>query len=158
EPQNGTFSWTALDADIARARTSGNRLIVRISCGAVAPAWLFGSTSSGGRPVSSLDVISTDPSSASGAPQIPLPCATDLLYHYRTLIQGLQNHLSQFGDSSQSWRLADYVYFVPVSMPTEVGSEMPLGYGQGTYTGVYKGRTGTWDVHDKNQAEWLAHA
>jgi fibronectin type 3 domain-containing protein len=157
EPQIGTFSWAALDADIARARTSGNRLIVRISCGAQSPAWLYGSTSSGGRPVSSLDLISTDPNSISGEIQVPAPWDADLLFHYRGLIQALQNHLSQFGDSSQSWRLADYVYFVPVSMPTEVGSEMPLGYGQGTYTGVYKGRTGTWDVHDSNQAEWLAH-
>jgi fibronectin type 3 domain-containing protein len=158
EPQNGTFSWAALDADISRARTSGNRLIVRISCGADAPGWLFGSTSSGGRPVSTLDLISTDPNSVSGEIQIPVPWDADLLYHYRNLIQALQTHLSQFGDSSQSWRLADYVYFVPVSMPTEVGSEMPLGYGQGTYSGVYKGHNGTWDVHDVNQAEWLAHA
>jgi hypothetical protein len=37
-PQNGTFSWAALDADLARARTSGNRLIVRISCVSTPPA------------------------------------------------------------------------------------------------------------------------
>jgi hypothetical protein len=79
EPQNGTFSWAALDADIARARTSGNRLIVRISCGAESPAWLFGSTSSGGRPVSSLDLISADPNSISGEIQVPAPWDADLL-------------------------------------------------------------------------------
>ena len=158
EPQNGVFSWSALDADIARARTSGNRLIVRISCGADAPAWLYGSSSSGGRPVSALDLISTDPASISGEITIPQPWDADLLYHYGNLIGALQSHLSQFGDSSQSWRLADYVYFVPVSMPTEVGSEMPLSFGQGTYTGTYKGRSGTWNVHDTNQAEWYVHA
>ncbi|MDX6547285.1 MAG: large repetitive protein [Gaiellales bacterium] len=158
EPQNGVFSWTALDADIARARTSGNRLIVRISCGADAPAWLYDSTSSGGRPVTRLDLISTDPGSISGSIAVPAPWDADLLYHYRNLIQALQTHLSGFGDASQTWRLADYVYFVPVSMPTEVGSEMPLAFGQGTYTGTYKGINGTWNVHDTNQAEWFAHA
>ncbi len=158
EPQNGLFSFSALDADIARARASGNRLIVRISCGADAPAWLYGSSSSGGRPVSALDLISTDPGSISGEITIPQPWDADLLHHYSNLIGALQSHLSQFGDSSQSWRLADYVYFVPVSMPTEVGSEMPLSFGQGTYTGTYKGRSGTWNVHDTNQAEWYVHA
>jgi len=158
EPQLGSFSWSALDADIARARASGNRLIVRLSCGADAPAWLYGSTSSGGRPATPLGLISTDPGSISGEITVPAPWDGDLLYHYGNLIQALQSHLRQFGDSTQTWRLADYVYFVSVSMPTEVGSEMPLGFGQGTYTGTYNGSYGAWNVHDANQAEWFSHA
>ena len=89
---------------------------------------------------------------------MPEPWDPDLLYHYRTLMDALQSNLGAYGDSTNTWRRSDYVEVVPVAMPTEVGSEMPLAFGKGTYTGAYGGRTGTWDVHDTNQAEWYSAA
>jgi hypothetical protein len=151
EPSKGIFNWSALQPSIVDARLHGYKLIVRIMCGAKAPTWLYTDATN---PVTKLDLIATD----GGAKEIiaPLPWDPDLLVNYRGMVSSLQTWL-QGTDGAGSTR-ASHVYFVPVAMPTELGTEMPVSYGGGSYTGIYKGRSGTWNVAAANRAEWLSHA
>ena len=155
QPDATTFNWGNLDASLADAQAHGYRLIIRIMCGGDAPQWLATTTD---HPVSFLDLISTDPSNDRwpGEMFVPVPWDPDLAYHYAALMAALNAHLSQSDGNGGTW--ADHVEFVPIAMPTVLGTEMQVGYGSGTYTGVYKGVNGTYDRAATNQAEWLSHA
>jgi fibronectin type 3 domain-containing protein len=151
EPSPGAYDWSRLDASLRDARANHYRVIVRLMAGAYAPAWLATDPAA---PVARLSLIATD-----GDPRpisVPVPWDPDLLVHYRALMAALEAHLE--APDGQGGRLADVVEFVPVAMPTELGAEMPMGYGSGTFTGAYKGVVGTYDVAATNRAEWLAAA
>jgi Beta-galactosidase len=165
EPSYGVFDWATLDAAIIDARTNGYRIIARFAAGADAPEWMRSSTTSGGHPVATLDLLSTAPTDAvnPGEITVPVPWDPNLDYQYRLFVQALNQHLLEFGDASSSWRRADYVEAVPISMPTDVGTEMWITLGpklasQDSYTGVYKGEFGTYSRTAVNQAEWYANA
>jgi hypothetical protein len=51
------------------------------------------------------------------------------LYHYNNLMQWLNGYLN--GTTAAGHRRGNYVLHVPVSAPTEVGSEMPMAMGTG---------------------------
>jgi chitodextrinase len=155
EPTAGVYNWGNLDASLADARDRGYRLIVRVMCGADAPAWM---ASDPDHPVAFLDLLSPDTSYTShpGEIHVPVPWDADLAWHYTNLMSALNDHLSGSDGAGGTW--ADHVEFVPVAMPTMLGTEMQTGYGSGTYTGVYKGISGTYDRASVNRAEWDAHA
>jgi fibronectin type 3 domain-containing protein len=150
QPSPGVFNWGNLDASLAHARDHGYKLIIRIMCGADAPAWL---ATDSANPVDMLDLLSTEPNNPryKGELFMPVPWDPDLAVHYGRLLDALNAHLVE-----GSW--APYVEFVPIAMPTMLGSEMQIGYGSGTYTGVYKGVSGTYNRATVNRAEWDAHA
>jgi hypothetical protein len=87
---------------------------------------------------------------------VPLMWDPDLEWHYGNLMAALNDHLLQSDGANGTW--ADHVEFVPVAMPTMIGTEMQTGYGSGSYTGVYKGVNGTYDRGVVNRAEWDAIA
>ena len=153
EPANGTFNWTSLQPSIDDARSRGYRVILRIMCGAQAPGWLYTDPSN---PVSRIDLIASDGGVTPRPITAPLPWDPDLLVHYRAMLSSLQTWLSG-SDGAGSTR-ASHVYFVPVAMPTEMGTEMPISYGKGSYIGVYKGASATWNIPAVNRAEWFSHA
>jgi hypothetical protein len=150
QPQPGVFDWGALDASLADAHGDGYRVIVRISCGNDAPAWVYANG------VTKLDLIQAD--RRKRAIEVPLPWDPELAGFYRDMIRGLQAHLAEDGDGSQTWKRGDVVYGVPIALPTEWGTEMVIGYGSGTFSGTYKGVTQTWPVRETNRAEWMRHA
>jgi chitodextrinase len=155
EAANDSFDWGTLDAALADARARDYRVIVRILCGADAPAWLY--DVAGDHPVTMLDLLANDPASSyKGEIFVPLPWDPDLRFHYNDLLRALDAHLR--GSDGAGGTLADHVYFVPIAMPTLLGSEMSVGYGSGTYTGTYRGVNGTWDRLATNRAEWLTYA
>jgi chitodextrinase len=155
EPSAGAYRWGNLDASLADARDRGYRLIVRLMCGADAPAWMAGDPD---HPVAFLDLLSTDPTYSRHPGEILVPVQWDanLAWHYANLMSALNDHLSGPDGAGGAW--ADHVEFVPVAMPTMLGTEMQTGYGSGSYTGVYKGVYGTYDRAAVNRAEWDAHA
>jgi Beta-galactosidase len=155
EPSSGVYNWGNLDASLADARDRGYRLIVRIMCGADAPAWM---ASDPDHPVSYLDLLSNEPTNSRhpGEMLVPLQWDPNLAWHYGNLMSALNDHLSGSDGAGGSW--ADHVEFVPVAMPTMIGTEMQTGYGAGSYTGTYKGVYGTYDRGVVNRAEWDAHA
>jgi len=155
QPDATTFDWSGLDASLADARDRDYELIVRIMCGADAPDWL---ATDPDHPVQMLDLLSNDPSNSRwpGEMQVPVPWDSDLGWHYANLMRALNDHLQQPDGAGGTW--ADHVEFVPVAMPSILSSEMTTGYGSGTYTGVYKGVSGTYDRATVNRAEWDAHA
>jgi fibronectin type 3 domain-containing protein len=156
QPTADTTNWGNLDASLAHARDHNYKLIVRIMCGADAPSWLASDVA---HPVEMLDLLSTDPSSTRypGEIFVPAPWDPDLAFHYGNLMAQLQQHLL-ISDGTATGTWGDHVEFVPISMPTVLGSEMQVGYGTGTYTGVYKGKSGTFNRANENRAEWDAHA
>jgi fibronectin type 3 domain-containing protein len=155
EPSLGVYHWGNLDASLADARDRGYRLIVRVMCGADAPTWMAGDPD---HPVSYLDLLSNEPTNArhSGEMLVPVQWDPNLAWHYGNLMSALNDHLSGSDGAGGSW--ADHVEFVPVAMPTMIGTEMQTGYGAGSYTGTYKGVYGTYDRGVVNRAEWDAHA
>ena len=155
QPDATTFNWTGLDASLADARDRDYKLIVRIMCGADAPAWL---ATDPDHPVQRLDLLSNDPTNSRwpGEILVPVPWDPDLAWHYANLMRALNDHLQQSDGAGGTW--ADHVEFVPVAMPSILSSEMSTGYGSGTYTGVYKGVSGTYNRATVNRAEWDAHA
>jgi fibronectin type 3 domain-containing protein len=154
EPAADTFNWGNLDTSLADATAHGYKLVIRIMCGADAPSWL----ATDAHAVEMLDLLSTDPSNTRypGEMFVPVPWDPDLAYHYQNLISALQQHLLQSDGAGGTW--ADHVEFVPIAMPTVQGTEMQVGYGTGTYTGTYKGQSGTFSRATENQNEWNAHA
>jgi fibronectin type 3 domain-containing protein len=155
QPDATTYDWSGLDRSLADARDNGYRLVVRIMCGADAPSWLGTDPD---HPVQFLDLISTDASNDRWPGELfaPVPWDPDLAWHYANLMSALNDHLNQPDGQGGTW--ADHVEFVPVAMPTVLGSEMQIGYGTGTYNGVYKGAQGSYSRASVNQAEWDAHA
>jgi fibronectin type 3 domain-containing protein len=155
EPSSGVYDWGNLDASLADARDRGYRLIVRIMGGADAPTWMAGDVD---HPVSYLDLLSNEPTNSRhpGEMLVPLQWDPNLAWHYGNLMAALNDHLSGSDGAGGSW--ADHVEFVPVAMPTMIGTEMQTGYGAGSYTGTYKGVNGTYDRGVVNRAEWDAHA
>jgi len=155
QPDANTYNWGNLDNDLADARQHGYKVVIRVMCGGDAPSWLANDPT---HPVSFLDLISTDPTNDRwpGEMFVPVPWDPNLAWHYGNLMAALNAHLSQ--PDGAGGTLADHVEFVPIAMPTVLGTEMQVGYGSGTYTGMYKGVFGTYDRAATNQAEWLAHA
>jgi fibronectin type 3 domain-containing protein len=155
QPDASTFDWSGLDASLADARDRHYKLIVRIMCGADAPPWL---ATDPDHPVQTLDLLSNDASNSRwpGEMLVPVPWDPDLVWHYANLMRALNDHLQLPDGAGGTW--ADHVEFVPVAMPSILSSEMSTGYGSGTYTGVYKGVSGTYDRATVNRTEWDAHA
>jgi fibronectin type 3 domain-containing protein len=155
QPDATTYNWGNLDASLADATANHYRVVIRIMCGGDAPQWM---ATTSDHPVPFLDLISTDPSNDRwpGEMLVPVPWSPNLAYHYADLMTALNAHLSQPDGAGGTW--ADHVEFVPIAMPTVLGTEMQVGYGSGTYTGYYKGVYGTYDRAATNQTEWLAHA
>jgi hypothetical protein len=133
EPTKGVYSWGKLDESLRDAKARGYRLIIRVMCGADAPAFLG---RDGANPVTMMNLIATD--GQRRALRVPLPWDADLLVHYKRMITALNAHLQQTG-------LADQVYFVTSGMPTELGTEMPMGYGRAGQAAA-------------NRAVWLRHS
>ncbi|MDX6591717.1 MAG: hypothetical protein QOJ13_913 [Gaiellales bacterium] len=155
QPSPGTTDWGNLDASLDHARANGYKLILRIMAGADAPAWIANDAA---HPVEMLDLLSTEPTNPryKGEMFVPVPWDPDLQFHYRNLMAELNTHLAQSNGAGGTW--ADQVEFVPIAMPTMLGTEMQIGYGSGSYTGVYKGLQGTYNRATVNRAEWDAHA
>jgi hypothetical protein len=155
EPSAGVYNWGNLDTSLADARDRGYKLIVRVMCGADAPTWMANDPD---HPVRYLDLLSNEPTNArhQGEMLVPLQWDPDLAWHYSNLMAALNDHLLQSDQAGGTW--ADHVEFVPVAMPTMIGTEMQTGYGSGNYTGVYKGVYGTYDRGVVNRAEWDANA
>jgi fibronectin type 3 domain-containing protein len=155
QPDATTYNWSGLDRSLADARDHGYRLIVRIMCGADAPSWLAADP---GHPVQFLDLLSTDAGNDRWPGELfaPVPWDVHLAWHYGNLMSALNDHLVQ--SDGQGGRWADHVEFVPIAMPTVLGSEMQIGYGTGSYTGTYGGVQGTYSRAAVNQAEWSSHA
>ena len=148
----GAFSSTVetnIQNSLEDAKAKGYRVILRITAGADAPSWLYTSPYN----VPKLDLIATD------IPVkeifIPKPWDATLLARYRSMLAHLNTWLA--GSLPSGGIRSDYVHFVPVAMPTELGSEMSMGYGTvgDTFTGQYKGVTQTYNVVDENTNEWL---
>jgi hypothetical protein len=114
EPQPGQFQWGQLDASLRDAKAKNYKVIIRLMCGSDAPAFVGNDT-----PI--LRLVATD--GAKRALRVPLPWHKSLLAHYQRLMAGLNQHLLDTG-------LGDRVYFVTSGMPTELGTEMPMGYGR----------------------------
>ncbi len=155
EPSAGVFNWGNLDASLADARARGYRLIVRLMCGADAPLWMATDPT---HRVSYLDLISNEPANVRhpGEMFVPVQWDPNLTWQYGQLMAALNDHLRGSDGAGGTW--ADHVEFVPVAMPTMIGTEMQTGYGSGSYTGTYKGVYGTYDRGLVNRAEWDAHA
>jgi fibronectin type 3 domain-containing protein len=155
EPSLGVYDWGNLDASLADARDRNYKLIVRVMCGADAPTWMANDPD---HPVRYLDLLSNEPTNARhpGEMLVPVMWDPDLEWHYGNLMAALNDHLLQSDGAGGTW--ADHVEFVPVAMPTMIGTEMQSGYGSGSYTGVYKGVYGTYDRGVVNRAEWDANA
>jgi len=155
QPSAGVFNWGNLEASLAHARDNGYKLVIRVMCGADAPAWL---ATDPDNPVDMLDLLSTEPSNPryKGELFMPVPWDPDLQVHYGRLLDALDAKLRESDGAGGSW--SKYVEFVPIAMPTMLGSEMQIGYGTGTYTGVYKGVDGTYNRAAVNRAEWDAFA
>jgi hypothetical protein len=154
EPAEGVFEWGRLDESLRDARDRGYKLILRVLCGFRAPAWIYRDADN---PVTPVDAIPTD----DGWPlktgiRIPLPWDADLAVHYRGMIEALQAKLEQADGAGGTW--ADHVLFAPVAMPTIMGSEMPIGFGHGAWTGTFGGVTKTWPRAETNRGVWLRHA
>ncbi len=114
EPARGQLDWGAVDAALVDARANGYKVVLRIECGHAAPDWIY----RGGEAVRRVDLVHR------GRPApIPLPWDPNLLGHYRALLGEVEGHLAD--DPAR----AAHVYFVPVAMPTQVGTEMAMGYG-----------------------------
>jgi hypothetical protein len=154
EPRERVFEWGRLEESLADARDRDYKLILRVLCGFRAPAWLYADQD---HPVTPVDMIPTD----DGWPlqtgvRVPLPWDPNLVVHYRGMMHALQDKLSETDGAGGTW--ADHVLFVPVAMPSVMGSEMPIGYGSGMWTGTFGGVTKTWNRRDTNRAVWLRHA
>ena len=155
EPSAGVYDWGNLDTSLADARDRHYKVIVRLMCGADAPTWMANDPD---HPVRYLDLLSNEPTNArhQGEMLVPVQWDPDLAWHYSNLMAALNDHLLQSDGAGGTW--ADHVEFVPVAMPTMIGTEMQAGYGSGNYTGVYKGVYGTYDRGVVNRAEWDANA
>jgi hypothetical protein len=152
QPYPGSVNWSSLDKSMADARDHGYKLIVRVMCGSQSPSWLYSDVA---HKVTPVHLIATD--GGMHTVTAPLPWDPDLLYHYQNLVASLQTWLSG-SDGTLLGTRADHVLFVPIAMPTVQGTEMPLDYGRGRFTGTYKGVWGTYDVATVNRTEWLANA
>jgi hypothetical protein len=123
EPQDDSFRWSTMDANVADARRRGYRLIVRIMAGRASPRWLAGAGAA------TLRLLGTDPNAADHCRWITTPVPWDevLAAEYEELMGALRGWLERPDGSGD--RNADHVYLVPVSMPSVLGSEMTIGYG-----------------------------
>lgn len=95
-------------------------------------------------------------SQTGGRIRIPVPWDQSLAYYYGRLLQGLNDFLIDPTRAYSDGTLpADYVLFVPVAMPTEMGSEMQLGFGS-TSTGLSCGQIDAngCTPDNPNQAKW----
>lgn len=140
QPNNpNEFNWNqvvagqarTIDQSIDHAAANGYQIILRVSCGADAPAWLGNSAVAQSppgtpKPVARFTAIGTD-----NVPKvITLPVFWDanLLFWYTALLKKINQQLS--GRTSNNNVRGDYIYFMPVSMATELGTEIAMGYGK----------------------------
>jgi hypothetical protein len=147
EPQDDSFHWRTMDANVADARRRGYRLIVRVMAGRASPGWLAGAGAA------TLRLLGTDPNAADHCRWITTPVPWDevLATEYEELMGALGGWLEQpdgFGG-----RNADHVYLVPISMPSVLGSEMTIGYGSNEPCPPGTGRAGT-TLAATNRAAW----
>ncbi|HEY7478095.1 MAG TPA: beta-galactosidase [Actinomycetota bacterium] len=124
EPQDDAFDWTQLDANVADARDRDRRIILRIMAGRLSPQWL---TAAG---MASIEILGTDPNAFDFCQliQVPLPWDPVLEAEYRELLAAVAEWMEEpDGDGGTK---GDHVLAVPISMPSVLGSEMQIGFGQ----------------------------
>jgi hypothetical protein len=125
EPQDQSFDWTRMDANVEHARINGYRLLVRIMAGRMTPSWL---PSAG---VETIRVLGTD----ANAPDycnwidVPVPWGAALEAEYRQLMRAVGGWLEQ--PDGAGGTKGDHVSLIPVAMPTILGTEMQIGFGAG---------------------------
>ena len=151
EPQDQTFVWDQLDANIAHAREQGYRIILRIMAGRLSPAWL---PSAG---MATLEILGTDPNAFDYCQRVLVPVPWDpvLEEQYRELMEAVAAWMegSDGGDGTKG----DHVLAVPISMPSVLGSEMQIGFGPGDTCPEGTDGAGN-DLADTNQERWTALA
>ena len=124
EPSDQAFDWSQMNANVEDARTRGYRLILRIMAGRVAPGWL---PAAGAQ---QLDLLGTDPHADDYCDRVTstLPWDPVLSQQYRELMHELGLWLDQ--PDGAGGRKGDHIFLVPISMPSYLGTEMVIGYGQ----------------------------
>lgn len=147
-----TSAFAGLDTmiDLAATEKIAGRPVsigLRIMCGADAPvggrdvdgttlpSWMVGGASAVNNNKATDYMIWASNDGGSRLSHVPIYWNPDFsyndayLYHYNNLMVWLNTYLN--GTTSGGNRRADYIMHVPVSAPTEVGSEMPIGMGSG---------------------------
>jgi hypothetical protein len=119
EPRRGVWNWRDVDRSIADARDGGYKVILRIECGHRTPGWVYADRA----PVEPIRAVHR----ATRPITLPVPWDENLALHYRELLAAVERYLAS--DDGRGGRKADHVYFMPIAMPTEVGTEMAMGYG-----------------------------
>jgi len=133
-PSKNTFVMPpAIEKSIEDAVAKNYQIIFRIQTGAAAPSWIY---TDGPNPVSKLSLLST---SGPLVPiNIPLPWDANLAFHYQSLLNWLATQFSTSdpsgltaatGVSVGGVRRQKAIYFIPVAMATDLGTEMTIGYG-----------------------------
>jgi len=124
EPTDQVFDWAQMDANVEDARAGGYRLILRIMAGRVAPDWLPAAGAE------QLDLLGTDTHAEDYCDRITstLPWDPVLAQQYRELMHEVGRWLDE--PDGAGGRKGDHIYLIPVSMPSYLGTEMVIGYGQ----------------------------
>jgi hypothetical protein len=124
EPSKGVFDFAELDRDVQDASANDYRLWIRVMAGRMVPDWLL---TSGGQ---TLRVLGTDPNAPDYCDWIDVVVPWDqvLEAEYRQMMSAVGSWMRQ--SDGLGGTNADHVYLVPISMPTLLGSEMTIGFGQ----------------------------
>ena len=153
EPQDGTFDWAQMDANVADARQNGYQLILRVMGGRMVPGWLI--DTSDPEAAASVRMLGTDQNAADYCNWLNVPVPWDLVLRsqYTELMTEVGRWLNE-GDGAGG-RNADHVQLVPISMPTVLGTEMVIGYGGNITCPDGKGGAGL-NLSATNRAAWDA--
>lgn len=124
-----TFTWpTLLDKSIEHAAANGYKIVFRVACGPSAPAWIKTD------PANPVQWWTTLAISGNAVPvNWPIPFDVNLLDHYQALCDYLGTKLAGVttagsGNTGGVSRSAN-IYMVPISMPTEISTDMSVNYG-----------------------------
>lgn len=123
ESSKGSYNWTQMNTNVQDAHDRGYKIILRIMAGPSAPNWLYT------QGVQSVTIRADDDTSQQYCQPIRIPVYWDsaLKTHYSDLMTEVGRWLNEPLSDGTSKR--DYIYFVPVAMATQQGTEMSLGYG-----------------------------
>lgn len=145
ELTDGVFDWTGtqLDDSISDAHgASGDdyRLILRVAAGADSPissntsraikGWMATHST---RPAGYVTTMQNERNPVSAYKLqcfIPLAWDLDYQFYFDRFMKALRNRLNGACPVDASHSRKDHIFFIPVSMPTEAGTEMSIGFGQ----------------------------
>lgn len=124
QPTKDSYNWTQMNANVADAKAKNYKIIFRVMAGANSPSWLY---SNG---VQKVILRGADKSSQLYCQDIsvPVPWDASLKTHYTNMMGEVGRWMNE--PMAGGGYKRDYIYFVPVALPTWQGSEMTMGYGE----------------------------